>query len=182
MSHLQLAKDFWRGHLRPHDYAIDATCGNGNDTLFLAQLCHVIGLDIQPQAIQNTEELLAKHGKKAVLHRLSHALIDQIPLPHPPRLIVYNLGYLPRGDKSLTTLTQTTLESVQKSVELLADDGALSITCYPGHDEGLKEEEALLRFAESLPSHEWAVSHHRWINRLRAPSLLWIARVQRPAH
>ena len=172
--HLKLAKEYWKAHLKGSDLAIDATCGNGHDTLFLCELCSVIGLDIQQTAIQNTESLLAKHMKQAVLHRLSHEKIDTLPLPHPPNLIIYNLGYLPHGDKSITTQTESTLESVKKSLEMLAPGGALSITCYPGHDEGMREEKALEEWAASLPSDKWFVAHHKWPNRARAPSLLWI--------
>jgi len=140
-----LAKKYWQEHLNKGDLAIDATCGNGHDTLFLSKLCTVIGLDIQTQAIQNTEALLESHGVTAVLERIDHQNIDSIPLPLAPRLIVYNLGYLPGGDKSVTTLTKTTLISLEKALHLLADDGAISIVCYPGHEEGKLEEEELLK-------------------------------------
>jgi hypothetical protein len=90
---------------------------------------------------------------------------------------VYNLGYLPGGKKSITTQTDTTLESVKLSLELLADDGAISITCYPGHEEGAREEKELLAFAETLSSKEWNVCQHKWLNRPRSPSLLWLLRI-----
>lgn len=167
--HLKLAKTYWENHLKKEDLAIDATCGNGHDTLFLAGLCSVIGLDIQPAAIQNTKALLEKEGKKGELHLLSHEWIDSLPLPTAPRLIVYNLGYLPRSDKSVTTLTESTLISVQKSLQLLAPGGALSITCYPGHGEGEKEEIALEKWIETLP---FPATHHKW--REKSPSLIWV--------
>ena len=170
--HLALAKNYWQRLLQPNDVAIDATCGNGHDALFLSSLCHVVALDIQPEAIAKTGEL----APKALLHRISHAEIDRIPLPQAPRLIVYNLGYLPGGNKSITTQTESTIESVRKGLEILAADGALSITCYPGHDEGLKEEKALLEWAEALPSQKFSVCYHKWINRPRSPTLLWIRR------
>ena len=169
--HLHLAKSYWKEHLKPGDLAVDATCGNGHDTLFLAELCSVVGLDIQEKALQNTGALLARHGKRAQLHQISHAAIDTVPLPCPPKLIVYNLGYLPHGDKSITTLLESTLESVNKGLTMLAPGGALSITCYPGHDEGLREEQALEAWAAGLP---WRVEHHKWLERARAPSLIWI--------
>jgi hypothetical protein len=170
--HLKLAKSYWKEHLRSSDLAIDATCGNGHDTLFLAGLCTVIGLDIQIQAIQSTEALLAQHQKNACLYLISHADIDTLPLPRPPKLIVYNLGYLPRADKSITTMVATTLASVEKSLALLAPDGALSITCYPGHEEGKREEEELEIWMAGLDSNKWSVIHNKW--RDRCPSLIWI--------
>ncbi|EKE08506.1 MAG: hypothetical protein ACD_17C00133G0004 [uncultured bacterium] len=177
MNHLELTKQYWKTLLHPSDLAIDATCGNGHDTLFLSELSSVISLDIQEAAIRNTEALLASKGKKATLYRLNHADIDSLSLPHSPRLIVYNLGYLPGGDKSLTTLLGTTLISVEKAKTMLAEDGALSITCYPGHKEGAIEEKALCNWAEKLSYKEWRVCHHRWINRTNAPSILWIEKI-----
>jgi len=171
--HLKLAKSHWQAHLRAEDLAIDATCGNGHDTHFLAQICQVIALDIQPQAIQNTKNLLPD----ATIFQISHDKIDEIPLPRAPRLIVYNLGYLPRGDKSITTKTDTTLISVKKSLDLLASDGALSITCYPGHDEGQKEQSALEAFICSLDPKKWKVTHYKWPEKARAPSLIWISSI-----
>ncbi len=188
--HLALAKSYWKNHLKPGDVAIDATCGNGNDTLYLSQLLledpqsAIIGFDIQTVALQNTEALLKKHLsedqiRRVLLHRKCHGEIGEIPFPSPPRLIVYNLGYLPGSDKKTVTQTNTTLKSVQSALELLPLDGALSITCYPGHEEGEKEEKELLAFVEKLPSHEWFVCYHKWVNRLRSPSLIWILREAR---
>lgn len=185
--HLALAHAYWRSHLKPGDLAIDATCGNGHDTHALAKLLlsHpeslLIGLDIQSSALQKTEQLLKQsipeeHLKKALFQRRCHSEIDQVPIPHPPSLIVYNLGYLPGGDKSVTTQTASTMASIQKAIRLIGERGALSITCYPGHPEGKREEEELLLWAESLPYDKWRVCHHRWLNRKQAPSLLWISK------
>lgn len=174
--HLGLAREYWKGLLKIGDLAIDATCGNGHDTLFLSELCSVIGLDIQTQAIQNTEILLAKHQKKALLYQLSHEAIDTLSPPSPPKLIVYNLGYLPRGDKSITTKTETTLESLKKSFEMLQSEGALSVICYPGHEEGFREEKVIVEWASHLPQGRSSVCYHQWINRPNSPSLLWIVK------
>ena len=173
--HLELAKKIWADFLRPGDLVIDATCGQGRDTLFLCQLgCIVYGFDIQEDAIEKTKKLLSENhfSDKAHLFHASHAEFP--PLPSPPKLIVYNLGYLPGGNKGVTTLQETTLQSVAAALDLTKGKGAVSITCYPGHPEGEKEEKALLEMASHLPSHDWLISHHRWPNRLKAPSLLFL--------
>ncbi|HSX25446.1 MAG TPA: class I SAM-dependent methyltransferase [Chlamydiales bacterium] len=183
--HLALAKRFWTEHLKPGDAVIDATCGNGHDTLFLAQLLlpHpyslVAAYDIQVAAIQNTEALLQRHLPPDQLHRvlLNRRSHTDLELPFSPHLVVYNLGYLPGGDKTITTQTESTLASVQKSLAILAPAGALSITCYPGHAEGEKEEKALLSYLETLPSNKYTISHHKWLNRPNSPTLLWIKKV-----
>jgi hypothetical protein len=184
--HLSLAKFYWKNFLEPGDIAIDATCGNGHDTLYLATLplSSLFALDIQEDAIKNARALLKTHLMreaidKVLFFRVSHRNFEILPLPAPPRLIVYNLGYLPGGDKTITTETGSTLESVSSALSILAKNGAISITCYPGHNEGKKEEEALLTFAQSLPASQWDICYHRWVNRFRSPSVLWISRILR---
>ena len=153
--HLFLAHAYWKEHLQPGDIAIDATCGNGHDTLMLAQILLpdpaslLFALDLQQNAIDQTFSLLKRsiplsHFTRVSLEQRCHCAIDRLPLPIPPRLIVYNLGYLPGGDKTITTQTATTLQSLQKAIHLLAPGGAISVTCYPGHPEGEKEEKAII--------------------------------------
>jgi SAM-dependent methyltransferase len=172
--HLSLSKEYWLSHLAPDDFAIDATCGNGHDTLFLSQRLPqgtVFALDIQERALSNTKKLLST-VKNVQYFCQSHDQLDLLPIPRPPHLIVYNLGYLPGGDKSITTRVESTLKSIRQSLLLLHPNGALSITCYPGHDEGLREETEIFAFANTLAK---TVSIHRW-GRLRSPSLLWICK------
>ncbi len=185
--HLRLAKEYWTRHLLPEDTAIDATAGNGQDTLYLAQLSlsALFALDIQEEAIENTRKLLNEHlngeelGKITLLH-MPHDNLRKVPCLTPPRLIIYNLGYLPGKDKSITTKTESTLRSLESALSILGEKGAVSITCYPGHEEGKKEEDAILGFAESLSPKEWEVRWSRWVNRNRSPSLFWISRLSNP--
>ncbi len=175
-SVLELAHAYWEKILEEGDTAIDATCGNGKDTLKLASLLtkgKVIALDIQEAALEKTKDLLSEELlTRVTLLKQSHETFP--PCQAPIKLIIYNLGYLPGGDKTLTTHTNSTLISVENAVALIADGGAVSITCYPGHEEGRKEEEALLAFLKVLDPKKWNVCHHRLINRLSAPSLIFI--------
>jgi hypothetical protein len=169
--HLLQAHEYWENHLKPTDLAIDMTVGNGHDTLVLAKLLpdgYVFGFDIQKKAIEATQARVPQ----AHLFHCSHTELKKIPLPTPPRLIVYNLGYLPGGDKSITTQVETTLQSLSKALALLDLGGALSITCYPGHEEGKREEEAVFAWVKGLKGVR--VSVHQWLERERAPSLVWL--------
>jgi hypothetical protein len=66
------------------------------------------------------------------------------------------------------------MQSLRQALKILAEDGALSITCYPGHLEGAKEEEAILSWAQTLAPERWQVCYHRWINRPSSPTFFWI--------
>ncbi len=183
-SHLDLAHAYWQQLLQCGDWAIDATCGNGKDTLKLAEILAdkeggVIGIDIQQQAIRRTEELVHSYLNPnclAPIH-LFHQSHEQFPplvLQHPIRLIVYNLGYLPKADKTITTKVETTLQSIKNGLGLLLVGGVISITCYPGHTEGALEEKALLQWVSTLSSAHWSVCRHHFSNRLTSPSLLLV--------
>ncbi len=158
---------------------IDATCGNGYDSLFLAQLkpAKLYLIDLQEKALEQTRlkledsSLLAKATDKIFIQNC-HASFPPFILPSSIKLIVYNLGYLPGGDKTITTLVSTTLASLKQALVLLIKGGLISVTCYPGHLEGALEEQLLLPFVQQLDPNQWECCHHRWINRLKAPSLL----------
>jgi SAM-dependent methyltransferase len=179
-SPITLAHHYWGLLLSPGDVVIDATCGNGKDTLFLAQKVlpqgFVFGLDLQPQAIQNTLALLQNNLPQELLSQIhlfqqSHETFPEIAYQKKISLIVYNLGYLPGGDKRLTTACSSTLTSIQKALDLVTTGGVISITCYPGHEEGAKEENLLKELLSTLPQDTWNVCHHTWVNREKAPSL-----------
>jgi hypothetical protein len=153
--HLEFAKKYWVERLQPGDCVIDATCGNGHDTLFLAKQPStktIFSLDLQECALIQTQKLLEKHlpldaQKKVSLFQKCHSTLPKTP--SRPRLIVYNLGYLPKGNKNLTTKTTTTLQSLSYALSILASDGAISIMCYPGHEEGLAEQNEIIAFLNS---------------------------------
>lgn len=181
-SHLDLSHSYWTKLLQPHDLVIDATCGNGKDTLILASLVpdgQVIGIDIQATAIQKTLALLQANLPNINFIQLlqqSHQSFPSWILPQSVALIVYNLGYLPGGNKNLTTRKDDTLTSLEAAIQLIKEGGAISLTCYPGHTEGEEELLALLDWCASLSPKEWSICHHTWINRQKAPSLLFIQR------
>jgi tRNA G37 N-methylase Trm5 len=178
-KHLHKAKELWQNLVQANDIIIDATSGNGHDTLFLAELLKtgkIYALDIQPQALENTKAKLEKSTLTCAVEYIcgSHATFPSNIAPNTVRLIVYNLGYLPGGDKTLTTETSSTLTSLQNDLPLLTKGGALSIMLYPGHEEGEKEANAVLAFANNLPKSEWNVEHLIWGDNPKSPSLLWV--------
>ncbi len=184
---LDLAHHFWKDLLekqRSSSYTvIDATCGNGKDSLVLAKLIQgkdakLLCIDLQKQAIDTTKKLLEENTPHALsyasFYQQSHTFIPSIPLSHPLLLVVFNLGYLPGGNKSLTTQVSSTLESIFSLLPILSLGGVISVTCYPGHEEGEKEEQALLKTFSSLDPLVWSFTSFFWKNRNNSPSLLLI--------
>lgn len=186
-SHLDLAHRFWGDIVTPGDCVIDATCGNGHDTAVLCRLAltptsgWVCAIDIQAKALELTKGLLQSQLAPTLMSRVNFALGCHAFLlaksSLQPKLIVFNLGYLPGGDKSLTTNAHTTLQGISAAQSLLMPGGAISITCYPGHPEGAVEEKLLLDEVAKLSPQEWSCSWHRWLNRSKAPGLLFLQKV-----
>ena len=164
-----LAAEMLSRVLRPGDTVVDATMGNGHDTLFLCRTVgprgHVFAFDIQPAAIANTEKLLRENGVSgtADLFCVGHEFMDQY-VKEPVRAVVFNLGWLPGGDHSVTTLWETTQVAVRKSLDLLSPGGILVLCAYPGHDEGSKECEELVSLFSSLSSQTYNVLHQHFLN------------------
>jgi hypothetical protein len=150
----EAAHSLVRNHVKPGDQVVDATIGNGHDTIFLAEWVgpsgHVDGFDIQNEAIDSTHQKLRDHSIKHVtLHQLGHETMDSI-VEAPVKAVMFNLGYLPGENKELITLAHTTLTALQKSVELLALDGIVTLVVYTGHPGGQEESEAVHAFCRSL--------------------------------
>lgn len=187
-THIYEAHNYWTQSVQPGDTVIDATLGNGYDTYFLATLLQgkgrLVSYDIQKQAIDASENRLsslAENERKIITLKLkSHIYLEESDV----KLIVYNLGYLPGSDKTITTQRTSTIQSLERAVQILKPKGALSITCYPGHEEGRWEQKEVLRFISLLPESKWKFSHHYWVTphqnlskEFLAPSLIWLQAV-----
>lgn len=141
--HRRLAQQLQAG-----DYAIDATAGNGHDTLFLAQAVggngHVYAFDIQASALQQTQKRLTQHHclQQVTLCHSSHTHMQQ-QLPSDwvghVKAVTFNLGYLPGSDKSTITQADSTLTALGQSLNLLSDGGLLCVLSYRGHMGGQDE-------------------------------------------
>lgn len=182
-SHIDLAHDYWSRLISKGDHVIDATAGNGHDSLKLASLVltedsgFLWALDIQQQALEKTREQLTKNSiplHNTSLINQSHATFPSSISPESIKLIVYNLGYLPGGDKAITTQTSSTIDSLDNARALIMKGGAISITCYPGHAEGAREQQQILEYLSDWPPYIWNCTIHQWPNRKLSPSLILI--------
>ena len=136
--------------VKPGDLCIDATAGNGHDTLFLAQSVApdgmVYAIDIQRRALSNTCERLKKHELSYLLQPIhgSHSEVESFlnnDLKGKFASAMFNLGYLPGGSREIITRPHFTLSAIKKTFEFIKLDGIITVLCYRGHDGGGKETE-----------------------------------------
>lgn len=159
---------------------IDFTMGNGHDTLYFAQYLeqgHVYAFDIQPQAVENTRRLLKEYG---VLHRAtlihdSHSNVDKY-VQGEIDAGVFNLGYLPGSDKTVTTLSHTTLIALEKAVNMLKIGGVIVVVIYPGHGEGAKEAQLVEEFCAQLDKHTYNSYKYNLLNKKNPPYIVAVER------
>jgi hypothetical protein len=166
------------------DTAVDATCGNGNDTLLLAELVGAYGtvwaFDIQSRAIDQTTGKLSQAGclERVKLIRSGHENMAQI-VTGKVNGVVFNLGYLPGADKSVITRSETTLPALEQSLGMLATGGILAVTLYPGHDGGKSEQRDVDAWLSSCDQRIYQVWRMAQMN--TAPSAPYLILIQKAA-
>lgn len=167
ISLVNAAHNLIRQILRTGDIAIDATVGNGYDSLFLAEQVgrsgQVYGFDIQLAAIDSTRKKFQQTELSDCLTLIhdSHADMDEkIPahLHGNIRVIMFNLGYLPGGDKSIITLANSTLTALTTASRILAVNGIITLLAYPGHQGGDIETDHVKNWCERLDKEQFEVS------------------------
>lgn len=148
-SILNMVKKICNENINKNDIVVDMTIGNGHDTLFLAGISKkVFGFDIQSIAVENTIKLLDKNNVyNYELFCVGHDKINEVlwEYKHNIKLILFNLGYLPCGDKSITTNHESTLKAVINSLDMLDNNGLILIVFYP-HPEGKLEAKVVLDY------------------------------------
>lgn len=157
--------------IRKGDCVVDATAGNGHDTVFLAEAVgdegKVIAIDIQAEAIESTRQRLRESQleNRVELHQVSHTEIRQLVAGGSATVIVFNLGYLPGSDRALITHSETTLTALAASVVALKKGGVLAVVCYPDHAGGDDESARVMGFLRGLKNFRLAkyelLSTHR---------------------
>ena len=169
---LQMAHVFLAEVVTKEDTVVDATMGNGHDTLFLAKLAkQVYAFDIQEQAVEKTRQRLAEAGlDNAQLILAGHETLDQY-LDHF-KAAIFNLGYLPSADKSVITRPDTTLEALEKVCLGLEKGGRAAIMIYYGHEGGEVEKDAVLDFVSQLSQQDFTVALYKTINQINNPPFL----------
>jgi predicted methyltransferase len=158
------------------DIVIDATAGNGNDTVFLAEIVgekgKVYSFDIQETALKNTKKKLKKLNllERVELIHDGHENIDKY-ITSKVNAVMFNLGYLPGGDHKIQTRAETTITAVEKSLNILVEYGIIVLVIYHGGDSGFKEKEAVIKYLKALDSNKYVVLLFNHINQANYPPI-----------
>lgn len=172
LSHEYIEKAAGKG-----DIVIDATAGNGKDTVFLASLVGSEGLvyafDIQDSAIHNTRKLLQQKDltEHVKLIKDRHENMN-FYINEKVKAVMFNLGYLPYGNHNIATTPQTTIRGLKNAMRLLQVNGLITIVIYHGGDTGFKEKEKVLEFTETIDYNEFSVIKTDFINQINCPPIL----------
>lgn len=171
-----LAKNVLKDNVSEGDVVVDATLGNGNDALFLANLAgtegKIYGFDVQEVAIKNSTDRLESNGY--MNHRLildGHQNMDKY-IDESVSAIMFNLGYLPKADHRITTLYDNSIMAIKKGINLLKKNGIMTIAIYSGHEEGKHEKDGLLKDLQAFDQRCVNVLMMDFINQRNEPPIL----------
>ena len=171
---LKLHKHFILTHLKEGDVAVDFTMGNGYDTEFLSKTVgpegHVYAFDIQAQAVESTAKHLREVGcpeNYTLIHDSHHNVKNYVK--EPIKAGMFNLGWLPGGDKSITTLRETTLPAIEAAIDLMDKDAIINVAVYPGHEEGYLEGVEIEEYLKTISRKEMSISKFQIINSPTSP-------------
>ncbi len=176
---VQAAHYFVKTVVAPGDVVVDATAGNGHDTLFLAGLVgkegKVYAFDIQEQALINTRNRLKQADmlERVQIIAAGHEEMARL-VPGNIKAVMFNLGYLPGSDHRVISVPQTTIPALSAALSLLKPGGIVTVVAYPGHCGGLEEVKAVADYLFSLDPADWYILHIYQGNRqAQAPQLFF---------
>ena len=174
---LTLSRALWRERVPSGGFCIDATAGRGRDTLYLCGLVgqqgRVLAFDIQKDAVDSTRALLEQEGCSGIARviRDSHSNMAAYAGPESADCIVFNFGWLPGGDHSVFTRTDTSIAAVKAGLSLLRPGGVMTLCIYYGKETGFAERDALLSYLPTIDSAHFTVLVHQFVNRPNNPPI-----------
>ncbi|RVU54945.1 tRNA (mnm(5)s(2)U34)-methyltransferase [Anaerosphaera multitolerans] len=157
---------------------LDATVGRGHDSLKiiskLGEKGTLYGYDIQEEAIRDTKKLLLDNGyDNFKLFNKCHSELEE-DITSQLELIIFNLGYLPKSDKKITTLRESTVKAIEKSLNLLSKSGVLIIVSYLGHENSLEERNGVEEYLKNLNQKLFLVEKREFFNQKNNPPIVYL--------
>lgn len=158
------------------DIVVDATAGKGNDTAFLAGLVgeegKVYSFDIQESALNITKNRLNESGLLSRVNLIHDGHQNMKKYVNTPiKAVMFNLGYLPGGDHSIGTKGNSTVAAIQAAMDLLVDNGIISIVVYYGRDSGFDEKDEVLNYVQTIDCRGYTVMKTEFVNQINCPPI-----------
>lgn len=160
--------------VNPGDTVIDATMGNGYDTLYLAKLVgnagKVYAFDVQEEALKSTKKKVERDNLQCYVELIldGHENMDKY-VKEEVSCVLFNLGYLPRAKHNIITKPETTLQALEKSLNLLKPNGVISVAIYTGHEGGMDEKNEVCQYLNNLDQNYYNVLHMNFPNQVNNP-------------
>lgn len=176
-----LARWILASALRPGERVIDATAGNGHDTVFLAKCVgesgKVLAFDVQEAAILSARAKVIEEGvaERVEFFQESHENLEQYASPGTISAVMFNLGYLPGDNHNLTTERECTIAAIEAATRVIKPGGILSVICYPGHPAGAVEAVGVEEKLSSMAANGWRIAKYGAIGTLRSAPFLLLA-------
>jgi ubiquinone/menaquinone biosynthesis C-methylase UbiE len=176
-----LVQEILRPLIRVGDLVIDATAGNGHDTLFLAgcvgETGRVLAFDVQQAALESAALRVGPLASRVEFFLESHAEMATHAAPASVAVVMFNLGYLPGEDHELTTEAVETVAALDTAAEVLKAGGVISIICYPGHPAGAQEAAVVEAWVATKAAEGWRAARYGAVGTRRpAPFLLLVGK------
>ncbi|MEH7414644.1 class I SAM-dependent methyltransferase [Neobacillus drentensis] len=178
---LPFAKTLLTKAIKPGEIVVDATLGNGHDTVFLAKLVgehgRVYGFDVQQEAINATQKRLTDHhltDRVTIFHAGHEQVSVKIPIEEHGKITgaIFNLGYLPGGDKNIVTHSETTIVAIEQLLEIMSPEGIIVLVIYHGHEQGAVERDDLIQYCQKLDQKTAHVLQYQFINQQNKPPFI----------
>jgi tRNA A58 N-methylase Trm61 len=178
---LPYAKKLLEKTITRGDVVVDATLGNGHDTVFMANLVGengtVYSFDVQEDAIRTSIDRLKQHGladRVTIFHNGHEEVSNLIPKEHHGKVkaAIFNLGYLPGSDKSVVTRPETTISAIEQLLKIMVPEGIIILVIYHGHTEGAVERDALLAYCQDIDQKCAHVLQYSFINQQNNPPFI----------
>ncbi len=169
LNTLGMVHEFLRANVHPGAFCIDATAGKGRDTALLCRLAgaegRVLAFDVQPDALEQTRELLSEERLSAELILDSHENMGAYAAEESVDCIVFNFGRLPGGDPKIMTRLPSSLAALETALRLLKPGGVMALALYYGGENGYAERDGILQFLRTADSRRFSVLGCDWLNR-----------------
>lgn len=184
---LQYAKFLLAESIEEGEIAVDATAGNGHDTLYLAEIVgengHIYSFDIQQEAIDATTNRLIDHqlDKRATVILDGHQHVAKY-VTETIAGAVFNLGYLPGANHEIITTGETTIQAIESLLSLLKLNGIIVLVIYHGHEGGKTERDAVLNYVSNLPQKYFQVLKYEFLNQKNDPPFIVAIEKTRKTH